>query len=144
MLRDIINRNVVSCRPNASIRDVAHLMAKKNVGSVLVLDNGKPHGIITDRDIVVRCISKNLNLDECLVEDYMSESPKVIRETDGLFECIQLMQQSGIRRIPVVDEHGKAVSVISFGDLLAILSREFFDLTRSTTAAGEKLEAVAA
>jgi CBS domain-containing protein len=63
-----------------------------------------------------------------------------VKETDGIYDCIQKMRESGVRRMPVVDHEGKAVGVVSFGDLLAVLSEEFAALTETTCRHAEKRE----
>lgn len=133
MLRELVNEELVTCEPDAKISDVAKMMSEENVGCVLVTEDDMPTGIITDRDIVVRCIAKNIDVDDCTVEQVMSEAVETVREDEGIFDCIQKMHKHGVRRIPVVDTDGKAIGVISFGDLLAILSKELYQLTQRTT-----------
>lgn len=134
MLQNIINKNLVSVRPSANLLEVAQLMKRKNVGSVLVQDSDdKPIGIITDRDIVVRCVSDGKIASDCLVGDLMTEQPTTCKLDDGIYDCISKMRDAKVRRMPVVDNTGRAVGILSFGDLLAVLSRELADLTRSTT-----------
>jgi CBS domain-containing protein len=133
MLKDVINRKLVTVEPDTSISDVAKTMAREDVGCVLVLDNNKPRGLITDRDIVMRCIAKNIDVDDCTVENVMTESLQTVKETDGIFDCIETMRGAGVRRIPVVNDRNQVVGIISFGDLLAVLSSEFYELTSNTT-----------
>jgi CBS domain-containing protein len=133
MLKDIMCRDLVTVEPDAKVSEVAKVMERENVGCVLILDNGKPRGLLTDRDIVTRCIAKNVDVDDCTVENIMTESLEVVKETDGIFDCIETMHGAGVRRIPVVNEQGRAVGLISFGDLLAVLSKEFSELTATTT-----------
>ncbi|MCM2277493.1 MAG: CBS domain-containing protein [Oligoflexia bacterium] len=137
MLKEILrNQSLVTCEPDAKVSEVSRLMADRNVGSVLCLsDDGKPRGILTDRDIVVRCLAKNIDVNDCTVENVMSESLEVCQDTDGVFDCIRKMEMAGVRRIPVIDDSGKAVGIISFGDLLKMLSKEFSTLIHHTTTA---------
>lgn len=133
MLRNIINRNLIVVEPDSKVSEAAYLMDKEGVGCVLVLDNGKSRGMLTDRDIVTRCIAKNIDVDDCTVENIMSESLETVKETDGIFDCIQTMKYAGVRRIPVVDDQNQVVGIVSFGDVLALLSKEFAFLTENTT-----------
>jgi predicted transcriptional regulator len=134
MIRDIIGqRNLITCEPDAKVSDVAQLMGNKNVGAVMVMSGDKPRGIITDRDIVLRCIAKNVDVNDCTVEQVMSESVAVVKDTDGIYDCIKQMHDCHCRRMPVVDGQGKAVGIISFGDLLAVLSKEFVTLVEANT-----------
>ena len=134
MLRDILGgQKLVTCEPDAKVVEVSRMMADHNVGTVLVLSNDKPRGILTDRDIVVRCIAQNIDVEDCTVEQIMTESVETVHDTDGLFDCIMKMKRAKVRRIPVVDDAEKAIGLISFGDLLGVLSKEFVELTQTTT-----------
>jgi CBS domain-containing protein len=137
MLKDIVNQKLITAEPDAKVSEVAKLMADEDVGCVLILDNDKPRGLITDRDIVTRCLAKNIDVDDCTVENVMTESLATVKETDGIFDCIETMKEAEVRRIPVVDENGKVTGIISFGDLLAVLSKELSELTSETTPASE-------
>ncbi|MFZ9595438.1 MAG: CBS domain-containing protein [Bdellovibrionia bacterium] len=133
MLTNLFNRKIVSVQPQAKLTEVAKQMADHDVGAVLVLKEGKPIGIVTDRDLVIQCIGKGHRADECPVEDVMTSNVQCVRETDGIFDCIRAMKSSAIRRLPVINDQGNAVGVISFGDLLSVLGREFADLVETTT-----------
>ena len=133
MLKDIVCRELVCVDSDTKVSEAARMMEKKDVGSVLVLDNGRPRGILTDRDIVLRCVAKNLDVDDCTVENVMTESLQSVKETDGVFDVVETMRGAGVRRIPVVDGRGQAVGIVSFGDLLGILSKELSELTEGTT-----------
>jgi signal-transduction protein with cAMP-binding, CBS, and nucleotidyltransferase domain len=134
MLNDIIGKqSLVTCEPDAKVNDVARIMADRNVGAVMVLTGDKPRGIVTDRDIVLRCIAKNVDVSDCTVEQIMSESVETVKMSDGLFDCIKKMHNAHVRRMPVVDDQGKAIGMISFGDIMAILSKEFVTITEADT-----------
>ncbi|MBC7693308.1 MAG: CBS domain-containing protein [Methylotenera sp.] len=138
MLHDIVNRrNLVSVSKTTPVSEVAALMESHNIGSVMVLENETPVGIITDRDIVIRCVCSQQDPKTCQAQEVMTNSLHFVFESDGIFECIQKMRDEKIRRMPVVDLQGKAVGILSMGDLLAILSKEFFDLTYAATRIGD-------
>lgn len=145
MIRDMINRNLVSVNPDTPVREVASHMDSKNVGSILVLENGRPRGIITDRDIVVRCLSNSKkSIDDFKASDCMTDSVETVRENQGFYECIQKMRNSHIRRIPVVNDQGQAVGILSFDDILSVLSKELQELTEAATGAlGSRKKAAA-
>lgn len=134
MIRDLLEeQELVTCEPDARVAEVARLMADRNVGAVLVLTRDKPRGIITDRDITVRCVGRNLDVNDTTVEQVLTESPETVEHTAGIFDCIQKMREARVRRMPVVDEEGRAVGIISFSDLLGILSKELVALAAATT-----------
>ncbi len=134
MLKELVNKHLVTVEPDTKVKEAAKIMEKENVGTVLVLDNNRPRGILSDRDIVLRCIAKDVDVDDCTVENVMTESLATVNENDGIFDCIEKMRENHVRRIPVVNDQNKVVGILSFGDLLAILSKEFMHLTETTTA----------
>jgi len=132
MLREIINRNPVCVTSDMTARDMADLMEIHNVGSVIVLQEGKPVGIVTDRDLVIRCLSKNRDSNLCTASDIMTRAPRTMKETDGLYDCIRVMREAQIRRMPIVDEEGTITGIITFDDILSMLTKELADLTTSS------------
>jgi CBS domain-containing protein len=127
---------------DASVRDVARLMKQHDVGCVLVTRGspgspgkaaGIPIGIITDRDLATRCLADSLSADHAKAREVMTPNPRTISEDAGLYDCIRAMNDTGVRRIPVVDARGNALGIISFGDVLRLLSREFTTLTENCT-----------
>ena len=133
MLKNLVNNKLVAVEPGTKVVDVCRLMAKEGVGCVLVLQDCKPKGLVTDRDIVVHCLAEGHDSRECLVDEVMSTDLQVVEETDGIFDCIRAMKAAKVRRIPVVDAKGDAVGIISFGDIARVLSKEFAELTETTT-----------
>lgn len=143
MIGEIVNRDLVTVSRDTPIREVATLMESKDVGSVLVVENDIPRGIITDRDIVLRCISDSqVNIDDCKASDVMTDSIDVVPENAGLFDCISKMRDGKVRRMPVVDSQGKAIGILSFGDIMAVLTKELSFLALAATPVADKPEAL--
>ena len=121
-------RDVIITDADSSILEVTRLMRKHHVGSVVIVSRNKdgvsPAGIITDRDIVVEVLAKDVPLDSITVEDVMSRSPVTAREDDDLFATMEIMRQKGIRRIPVVNSPGLLVGILTTDDLLEIIYEE--------------------
>lgn len=130
-LRDIIENNVISCSKDTSISDIADLMKTNDVGAVLVVENEKPVGIVTDRDIVLRCIAENVKISEP-VATIMTKSVDTVSWNAGLQDAIAQMRDKKVRRIPVVDDQGKAVGLISFGDVFGLIAKEMSELSHNT------------
>jgi CBS domain-containing protein len=143
MLKDLISHKLVSIEIDAKVSDVARLMTDHDVGAVLVVDDlKKPLGIITDRDIVVRCVAESLPL-ETTIEKVFTESCEVAKESEGLYDAIKKMRSNQVRRIPVVDDSGKAVGLISFGDVVSILGKELAELSETVTPGEKPLKKIA-
>ena len=135
MLKEIVNREFVTIEPHQTVREAARLMEEFGVGCVLVLSNGKPRGLITDRDIVLRCVAPNLDVSDTTVENILSESLATVHETDGIFDCITKMHAAGVRRIPVLGNDGKVIGLVCFDDLVRLLTQELSALADGAASA---------
>ena len=129
MIREFVNYNLVSCESSAKVFDVAKLMQSKNVGCVLVKENNKAIGVVTDRDITLRCVALGHDVKQMPVSSIVTKTVKFCHETDGLNDCIQKMKEAKVRRLPVLDAKQHPVGIISFGDIVSILSKELYDLS---------------
>jgi len=125
---EICNREVVITEVNDPVLSVAKLMRKHHVGDVLVTkkSNGSsiPVGIVTDRDLVVEVLAPEIDPKTLNVGDIMTRELATVKEDTGVFEAIQFMRVRGIRRLPVVDDGGNLVGVVTLDDLLGLLVEE--------------------
>lgn len=101
-----------------NVYDVVKYMDLHNIGAVPVLDNeNKLKGIFSERDLVRRCISKELDLKATKIDDVMTSQVYVIDISDTPEYCMQIMKQQKIRHMPVIEEH-KLIGLVSMRDLL--------------------------
>lgn len=104
--------------PQAGLVEVAEMMRDDAIGTVIVVDDGDTvTGLATDRDLVVRCMAEGKDpsattIGEACSEDLVSVGPDAPAE-----RAARLMREHAVRRIPVVDAEGRAVGVVSIGDL---------------------------
>ena len=89
-----------------------------------------PAGIITDRDVAVAVVAKGLDPDQLRVEDVMGPDLVSAKQTDGVSQTIELMHAKGVRRLPVVDERGALVGIVSADDFVDLLAEELTALAR--------------
>ncbi|MCK9620444.1 MAG: CBS domain-containing protein [Methylobacter sp.] len=133
-ISEFCNREVVFATREMSLPEAAQLMREYHVGALVVVDEGKgkrvPIGIVTDRDIVIKVISQSLDLDDFSVGDIMGPQLISVQEKDGVFETIRLMRTKGIRRIPVINQEGGLVGIISADDILDLLADEMAELAK--------------
>ncbi|MGE0173170.1 MAG: CBS domain-containing protein [Oligoflexales bacterium] len=130
MLKDICNTNVYTISPTSSVAEAAKMMYEKHVGILFIVEslkNGKPIGIISDRDIITKVIAKDRPI-ATTVREVMSTELILARESDGVQDTIAKMRQRGIRRIGVVGEDDQLFGVLSADDLYEMLSKEFNEL----------------
>lgn len=131
---EICNRAVVFAKKDTSLLEAAQLMRQNHVGDLVIVDekNGRrmPVGIVTDRDIVIEVIAKGIDINTVTTSDIMSSGLAMARETEGVFETIQLMRLKGVRRMPIVDAHGGLVGIVSVDDLIELLAEEMNELAK--------------
>jgi CBS domain-containing protein len=114
---DIMVKDVVTAKENDKIRDVAIRMYEKKIGSVVIVDDeGKPIGIVTERDLVY-VVARALTPDTPAWM-VMTEDPIVINENALVTEAMEKMRVQNIRHLPVVNAEGKLVGMISFRDIV--------------------------
>jgi CBS domain-containing protein len=120
-LRKITKKKVVTVGPKDTVVKAARLMERKNVGSVVVVQNKKPVGIITDRDIAIRVVAKNADINSTLVRDVMTNDIVTGKEGQRAAELAKVMHDHGIRRIPIVGKRGELTGIITLDDLLYMI-----------------------
>jgi CBS domain-containing protein len=114
-VRDLLKGDPVTVEASATVQEAAKLMDEKDIGNVLVVENGELQGIVTDRDIVVRVLAKGDGADASVREAATTDVQAIAPDT-SIDEAVQKMEQGNVRRLPVVDD-GKPVGVVSLGDL---------------------------
>ena len=114
--REIMTKNVRTATREMSLREVAAIMRDGDMGAVPVVDEGKLIGIVTDRDIVVRCIAEGRDANTT-VNDAMTTELFTVGPDDFVFEAIRLMGDKQVRRIPVVDDNGELAGIIAMADV---------------------------
>lgn len=130
----ICNREVITIQRDSTVLHAAILMRQHHTGDVVVVEDCKgksiPVGIVTDRDVVVELVATELDCNVITTGDIMTANLSTVQESTGIFEAIQLMAAKGVRRLPVVDDIGGLVGIVSLDDLLLLLSKELEALTK--------------
>jgi len=116
---DVMTSDVRSMRPQDSLADAARVMDELNVGVVPVCEGDRLVGVVTDRDIVVRGLARDLDPKQCKLTDVMSGHVRTARADDDVDEVLSEMANAQIRRMPVVDAGDKLVGILSIGDIAA-------------------------
>ncbi|PKM52447.1 MAG: CBS domain-containing protein [Firmicutes bacterium HGW-Firmicutes-7] len=114
--QEIMTTEVVSVDKKASIRDAAMKMAESDVGSVIVNDNKSLVGIITDRDITIRGVAENTDLNNVTCEKVMSKNVVTANSNTDMEDVIDLMSEHQIKRVPIV-ENENVIGMISLRDI---------------------------
>ena len=127
-------RDAIVTTPETTIAEAAKTMREHHVGSIVVVQADgqglrRPVGIVTDRDIVVEVVGVDLDPDVITVGDIMVADPVTVRAGESVMEAARAMRSKGVRRLPVVTEHGHLVGVITLDDLLNVITGELAELT---------------
>ncbi len=131
---EICIREVFICNRTTKVLEAAQLMRRYHVGDLVIVDeqDGKriPVGLITDRDIVTSVVAMQLDPGKITVGGLISREIVVVREDQGVFETIEHMRAHGVRRLPVVDQQGALVGIISVDDVIELLAEELGKLPK--------------
>ena len=116
---DLMNDHVVSVGMGEPVSSAARILRQQNVGSLPVCgDDGRLVGIVTDRDIVLRCVAAGGSADEMAVGDVMTHTLITVSPFDTVGDAARRMADAQIRRLPVCKD-GELVGMLSLGDLAA-------------------------
>lgn len=122
-LLDRKGRRVHSIRPDASVFDALKIMAEKNIGSLVVLEDEKLVGIITERIYAREIALKGRTSAQTLVRDVMSTNVICVQPDQTVEECMAVMTKKTVRHLPVV-EHGRVIGIVSIGDMVNSIIRD--------------------
>lgn len=126
-IKDVMipKEKIVYTTPDETVKDAVKQMVKKNVGSILVVENDKVVGIFTERDLM-RLVAEDKPV-YTPIGDVMTKHPVTLKPDDPLSKAALVMGERGFRHIPIVDEEGRLVGIISSRDV----SRVFYEATEA-------------
>jgi CBS domain-containing protein len=131
---EICNREVIVIQRDETIQEAAKLMRQFHVGAIIVIDkpNGgtMPVGVITDRDLVVEVMATELDETVITVGDILTPELFVVTENTAIDEAIELMRKKTVRRLPVVDDSGELIGILTLDDALQLLAEQLLDLAK--------------
>ena len=117
---EIMTKDPACCEPETSLQEVAKLMLVNDCGEIPVVDSQRtmrPVGVVTDRDIVVRCVAEGKNPLAADAGDVMSSPVVTITADMDVDEVGDMMEEHQVRRIPVVDEAGAVCGIVAQADI---------------------------
>ncbi len=115
-LREIMTTEVETGEPDTTLEEIAAMMRDGDVGAIPIVEDDELVGIVTDRDIVVRCIAEGKDPAETTVEDVLSEDLETATPDMDVEEAARIMSRRQIRRLPVVEEN-RLIGIVSLGDI---------------------------
>lgn len=139
LVGEIMTKDVLTVGPESSVMKAAKMMASRSVGSIVVVQRGKPVGIVTERDLLMKVMSADLRPSKIPVKKIMSKPVITATPETDVLDAVRLMARHHIRRLPVVDG-GKLVGIITTRDIMRI-SPELLEANMTQPmATGEKIE----
>jgi CBS domain-containing protein len=129
-------RAVVTIASKADAAEAAKLMRAEHVGFLIVYREGddeqqKPVGVLTDRDLVLGVLARDVDPHSVTVEDVMTRQPLMANDSDELSDMLQAMRLAGIRRVPVVDVRGALIGIMAIDDAIDLITGLMCDIAGS-------------
>lgn len=117
-IRSVMTADPARCHADTPLRDVARLMVEHDCGQIPVVDgDGRPVGVVTDRDIAVRIVAEGRDAAAATAGDAMTSPCHAVGSDTTLQDCIALMEARKVRRVPVVDGDGRLAGIVSIADV---------------------------
>lgn len=133
----LCQREVITVHAADELVTAARLMRDKHIGYIVVVEprvaaqTQVPIGVLSDRDIVVGVVARDVEVRSLRVQDVMTREPLVLGESESVENALRELRRRGIRRAPVVGDSGQLIGVVSLDDLLAVLAGELQDVAWS-------------
>jgi len=117
---DCMTKGVITLAASESVQQAAKAMGKNKIGCVVVLEKGRAVGILTERDIAVKLVAKARDAKKVRVKAIMSRPLKTIKSSSTVEEAAERLNGLGVKRLPVVDDGGKLIGIVTEDDLLRV------------------------
>lgn len=128
-VRELMIANPWGIQANGSVRHAAELMRRHGIGAVVVYEQDRPAGMLTDRDIAINCIGGGHDNGDCPAREHMTADPVTIDADADLTEALRMMGSEQVRRL-LVTSHGQVAGIIALGDL-AVRSPHHAEVARA-------------
>jgi CBS domain-containing protein len=115
-IKEIMTTDLVTRPGSTSLQDGARLMRDRDIGDILVMEGERLQGIVTDRDIVVRCVADRGDISSATLADACSPELVTVSPDTEIREAARIMADRAVLRLPVVED-GRPVGIVSLGDL---------------------------
>jgi CBS domain-containing protein len=126
-LSDTFTKKAIIAGPETTLTATAKLMKEHNVGDVVIVQDQRPIGIITDRDLALALGADGLS-PQTPVHKVMSRRVLAIADDSSVFAATKFIREGKVRRLPIVNDEDRVVGMVSLDDLLWVLGRELFNL----------------
>jgi CBS domain-containing protein len=118
-IKDVMSRHVEVAAPDTLLNEIARRMHQRDCGCILIAKDDRLVGVITDRDLVLRCVAENHYPGKVKAEDVMTQKILYCHDSDEILKTSLNMTKNKVRRLPVLNEKKRLVGIVSLGDLAA-------------------------
>lgn len=121
LVKEIMTENPACCTADSNLQEVAKMMVDSDCGAIPVVENfnhKRPIGVVTDRDITVRTVAKGDNPLNMTAKSVMTKNVFTVTPETSVEECVNLMEEHQVRRVPVVDENGDCIGMVAQADIV--------------------------
>ena len=115
----------VTVQSGTVVGRVVDEIQKKNVGCVLVYEAGRMVGIVTERDMLLKVVARDVDYNTAKIDDFMTRDPVTLSPDDSIGDAAALMDERHFRHIPIIAADGSAIGVASIKDIIALLAESF-------------------
>lgn len=136
---DIARQNVVTQGSDASVADVVRTMHHENVSSVVIIDDGPPLGLVSDRDLAMAVVDEEFDAKQTLIEEFLPDDVVMIEADEGVYDLVELLSEKGVRRVPVIED-GELAGIISLSDVVVLLGMELQHIATAIRSASPAYE----
>jgi CBS domain-containing protein len=134
-VKDMMHKGAECVAPNAKLQAIAKKMRDHDIGAIPVCEDGRPIGMVTDRDIAIRGLADGKDISALEARDVMTRDVIFCRDTEDAEDALRIMENNKIRRLPVLNDAEKLVGMVSLGDISHALSRELTgEVTKAVSA----------
>lgn len=123
-VRDLMTTDPACCTADNGLQDVARAMLENDCGAIPIVADGRPVGMVSDRDIVVRAVAEGRNPVDMTAEEIMSTPVATVAEDASIEELFDVMEGQQIRRVVVVDADGKVCGIVAQADVAELADAE--------------------
>jgi CBS domain-containing protein len=138
VIGELVETDVVTAERETSVQEIVADMAQEDVGSVVIVDDERPVGILTDRTIAL-ALESTTDLSDYRAEDFLTDSIVTGTAEMSVFEAIRRLEEEEVRRLPIVDDEGQLTGIVTLDDILVLLSTEIGSLTSVVKAQSPRL-----
>lgn len=134
LVKYVMKRDLVTASPNETVESATKLMAERNLGAILLVENEKVCGIFTERDVLNRVVAEKKDPASTQLSSVSTMNPIAVSENTTIKECSQIVRDKNIRHLPVVGADQKPVGMVSSRDFLALIVEQmtaFFEQAKA-------------